>query len=633
MICPNCYSSSWHPQGICSNCRYSRPRPSSFGGRHPALLISLALAIALGAVATAVSGFLVLKKNGYFKAFEKAFEQGYQEGLRRSQNHKNSLPVEHGAAVRPDDLTGHGQLYFVPVGRQTFSAQSLADYYAHKFAIHVTVLPAVAVRSSDCVPERRQCFAEELMADMTAAYPEIAQNPASVMIALTDEDIRPREEGWEFTYSWHSARIGIVSSWRMNPSSWGGRRNDAIALASTRQMLTKYIAMQYFHLPDSLDPSSVMFTPLTPNGGPDDLHESDLHPEASVNGRRGTPYACLYFTYSYESDTITPDNPVLSDCRYGSPASDVAHETFQTNLGVGYLIQRAMDFQMDSKPAIVFRRAYSSGYSRPLQLGLGWNTGHSFNTYIGSDGYNAQTHINLFHEDGTVEYFARLDHSRGFDPNYAFQTSDHAIYGARLTWAGNHYKLTYRDGSVSTFLPCTSDGVLCLWTGHQDADGNSLLMDRTPDRELPTVTASDNQAISFHYNKNRQVTDAEATNGQRVSYDYADDGCLASVHRTDGTVALYEYDQNHRMTSFSVKRGNASPKRILTNEYDDRGRITRQTLADVGTFSIEYLAERNGYASELRITDPAGQIFDISSGQTDYIVRTTPIKFPAVPGR
>src|SRR5258707_7500607 len=83
-----------------------------------------------------------------------------------------------------------------------------------------------------------------------------------------------------------SSRMGVVSTRRMDPSFWGGRPDNAVRLASTKQMLTKYIALQYFHLPESFDPTSNLFSPLTPDAGPDDIYESDLHSEASANCSR-----------------------------------------------------------------------------------------------------------------------------------------------------------------------------------------------------------------------------------------------------------------------------------------------------------------------------------------------------------
>jgi YD repeat-containing protein len=538
------------------------------------------------------------------------------------------LPIQHGKVVVPEDLRGHGKLYFVPVGRQVIPIQALADYYLEKFGAHVTVLPQVEVQASDCFPERGQCGAEDLEAEMTAAYGEIARNPDSVMIALTDEDIFPRERGWNFTYSWHSARIGIVSSRRMDPAFWGEAPNEATRLANTRQMLTKYIALLYYHVPPSFDPTSVMRSPLTPNGGSDDIYQSDLHPEESVNGRRGTPSPCLFLSYSYETHRVTLDQPVLTDCDYPNPAH-ADEETFDTNLGWGRLTQRSLDLALDSTARIEFRRGYNSAYQRPVDFGLGWGVNHSYNAWLSSDGLSALTFINITREDGVEERFNRLDRGRGFDPNAIYETQEDPIYGARLTYQAGHYKLQYRDGAFATFLECNSTSVRCYWIGYQNAKGNVLSSVRAANQELQQVTSNDHQRLAFKYDDRHRIVTLEASDGRRVLYEYDIAGCLAQVQRADGQVALYEYDPGHHMTSFSVARQRgAPPENVLSNQYDAQGRLVRQTIAGVGVFKIEYLAiDTNRYARALRLTDPAGRVLNIDVGD-EYVVYADTVRFP-----
>jgi len=140
-----------------------------------------------------------------------------------------------------------------------------------------------------------------MMISMKRAHPKIARDPDSVMIALTDEDIFSALSWFgPLTYSFHAGYLsGIVSTRRMDPAFWGDAPDDAVRLANTKQMLTKYVAFMYFRVPYSHDPTSIMHQPLTPNGGPDDLYESDLHSEESANGFWGEEQPCLYFTYSY----------------------------------------------------------------------------------------------------------------------------------------------------------------------------------------------------------------------------------------------------------------------------------------------------------------------------------------------
>src|SRR5262249_27645997 len=157
-------------------------------------------------------------------------------------------------------------------------------------------LPEVAVGPSSYDAARGQYIAEEMILDTKRAYPKIARSADSIMIILTDEDIYPRSLGWNFTYSFHTGyKFAVVSSRRDDPACEEPDKphDPAIQLAFSNQMLTKSVAMLYFRLPHSFDPPSIMYQPLMPNGGPDDLYESDLHSEESANGFRGQGLPCL----------------------------------------------------------------------------------------------------------------------------------------------------------------------------------------------------------------------------------------------------------------------------------------------------------------------------------------------------
>ncbi|HEV7673256.1 MAG TPA: hypothetical protein VGQ12_01870 [Candidatus Angelobacter sp.] len=540
--------------------------------------------------------------------------------------------VEHGRVANPEELHGHGKLYFVPVGRQAIFVRSLAEYYAQKFGTEIYILPLVKLAPSACVPERNQCIAEEVVGAMANAYPDIARNPESVMIALTDEDLFPKATGWDFTYSQHSDRIGVVSTRRMDPSFWGRRPDNAARLASTKQMLTKYIALQYFHLPESFDPTSILFSPLTPSDGPDDIYESDLHSEASANGSRGSSFPCLFFTYSHKTHEVKIGQPLVSDCEHENFAGTSDEENFDTNLGWGLLEQRSIDLRLNSTPVIEFKRGYNSSYNTAMPFSLGRSTNHSYNSWLSSDGGAALTYMHINHEDGNFNFLNRAPAGRGFDPSAVYLSQDYVMYGAQLKWARDHYKLEYRDGSWATFLPCDPIHIFCYWTGYQDGQGNSLRFDRGPNRELRQLTASDNQGITFQLDEQHRTTKAEATDGGQVSYEYDSAGCLDRVHRIDGQETLYEYDPGHRMTSMSViSSPGAAQETILKNEYDSRGRVITQTLKGVGSFHIEYASSAERYSSRVKVTTPAGDVLDISIGSNSYVARSQHVQFPAVP--
>jgi hypothetical protein len=393
MQCTNCHFERPVLAGPCPNCGFvviAEPRPS-LGRQNPVRLI-LACFFVLAALGFVVAQIAVPL---YRQMRATGSVQETPKPTRESRIHATQFAIEHGRVATPEDLHGYGKLYFVPVGRQAIFVRSLAEYYANKFGIQIYLLPEVKLGPAACVPERNQCIAEEVIGAMASAYSDIARNPESVMIALTDEDIFPKELGWDFTYSLHSARLGVVSTRRMDPAFWGGRPNNTLGLASTKQMLTKYIAMQYFHLPESLDPTSIMFSPLTPNGGSDDIYESDLHSEDSANGLRGMPYPCLHFTYSYTRHEIQPEQPVLSECKYVNAATSTDEETFETNLGAGQLAQRSMDIQLNATPPIELRRGYNSGYAIVRSFAFGWSANHSYNPGLTTDDEASLTSLNI----------------------------------------------------------------------------------------------------------------------------------------------------------------------------------------------------------------------------------------------
>ncbi|HEV8492022.1 MAG TPA: RHS repeat domain-containing protein, partial [Candidatus Angelobacter sp.] len=265
---------------------------------------------------------------------------------------------------------------------------------------------------------------------------------------------------------------------------------------------------------------------------------------------------------------------------------------------------------------------------------LGWGTDHSYNSRLSSDGVAALTYIHINHEDGATDYLDRVTPGRGFDASAIYESKLDPMYGARLTWQDNHYKLQYRDGAWSTFLPCDGGAIQCYWTGYQDAKGDSLRSKRGPHQELLQLTASDNQGVSFQSDDHRRVIEAKATDGTAVSYTYDAAGCLAQVHRADGQVTLYEYDPAHRMTSMSVIRNpGAGPETILTNEYDSHGRVITQTLKGIGSYHIEYVATAGGYSSQVKVTTPAGEVLNISIGRNIYVARSEHVQFPALPPR
>jgi YD repeat-containing protein len=624
MRCAVCSFQLAAPQAACPRCGSFLAVPTAGGAADPPrtfryLLAGSVVFLAVLGIATS----RLLSKSSFWDLLLKA-NPAFGQAPRERR-------VVHGDVVKPDELEAHGKLYFVPMGRQAIPVESLAAYYRNKFKMEITVLPEVAIGSTAYDAPRRQCIAEEMILDMRRAYSKIARAPYSTMIVLTDEDIYPRSLNWKFTYSFHTGyKFAVVSSRRNDPAFWDqSKPHDRVAqLAGAKQMLTKYIALLYFHLPHSFDPSSIMYQPLTPNDGPDDLHESDLHSEESANGFRGSGGPCLIYSYSHATGVMRHRAPDVEECGHPVPASP-QEEIFETHLSTGEFFEFALDFQLDSAPPVDFHRSYRSQYVPSMALGRGTN--HNYNTWLYSDGADKLSFIDIISEDGARDHLVRVSPGVGFSPSVVFENRDNAqeLYGARLSWDSDHFKLQYRDTSWFTFLPCT-DG-RCYWSGYQDSAGHVLRFDRDASRNLVRLTASDNQGIDFQSDSQYRLVTGKDSSGNLVSYQYGVPGDLVKVTHADGHVTLYSYDSAHRMTAMAVDTSSGEPVTVFTNEYDSSGRVVRQTLAGGSVYRLAYETDLRSPRNHVKLTEPSGRVLEIiRPSDNDFVVRSTTVRFPAV---
>ena len=174
MQCTNCHVQVPELSGPCPNCGFVspiQPQPS-LGSQKPGRLIVFCLLcvvlIALIVQRVALPAFREVQASH-------AAQETPKETPKVEVN-STQYAVEHGRVANPEELHGHGKLYFVPVGRQAIFVRSLAEYYANKFGIQIYILPEVKLAPSACVPERHQCIAEEVIGAMTSAYSDIARN-------------------------------------------------------------------------------------------------------------------------------------------------------------------------------------------------------------------------------------------------------------------------------------------------------------------------------------------------------------------------------------------------------------------------------------------------------------------------
>jgi predicted Zn-dependent protease len=119
---------------------------------------------------------------------------------------------------------------------------------------------------------RGQVDASTLIDHMVLLFPDVYFDSQAVHIGLTPLDLYDGEDT-HFRYVFGVKRTpenpqAVISTFRMNPETYGLPPDDELLLSRTRKMLTKYIGLLYYELPTSSDPESPLFDSIL---GPNDL--------------------------------------------------------------------------------------------------------------------------------------------------------------------------------------------------------------------------------------------------------------------------------------------------------------------------------------------------------------------------
>src|SRR5437879_8158297 len=136
MQCPTCNTDLPSGQMVCPHCGTSVGAQAEMATLWVIATVVVAALIMLGGSLA----YMIAHQGGSSTA-------QVEEDDDDSATDYTEVAVVHGGVVRPEELEGHGHLYFVSIGRQAIPVDSLADYYRKKFNIEITVLPEVPLES------------------------------------------------------------------------------------------------------------------------------------------------------------------------------------------------------------------------------------------------------------------------------------------------------------------------------------------------------------------------------------------------------------------------------------------------------------------------------------------------------
>lgn len=150
---------------------------------------------------------------------------------------------------------------------------------------------------------------------------------------------------------------------------------------------------------------------------------------------------------------------------------------------------------------------------------------------------------------------------------------------------GAAWELTTRDGT-NYFFPDgfgqTSPAKMAL-IGIRDRNGNTLTVNRDSNGNVTSIVSPNDRYITFTHDSNNHITQVQDDTGRIVSYTYDSSGRLSTVTDAKGGVTTFTYDSNNNMLTVE------DPRQItyLTNQYDSKGRVLKQTLPD-GTYQFAW---------------------------------------------
>jgi len=210
---------------------------------------------------------------------EQAGDQG-QAARGQGQGHPQPpaqalAPVPAQPAAQPRAGQDKRKVYFTTLGKLPSSTMDrLAAYYRDKYGLQIEVLPEVEMDRETFRgafdASRRQLIGEELISVMRRHHPAQADDPDAILIGITRGDMYLRfrpDWGWAFAMR-REGRFAVVSTARMDPRNFGEPPDPELLQTRLQKVLSKQIGALVFHLPESQDKRSVMFSPIL---GLDDL--------------------------------------------------------------------------------------------------------------------------------------------------------------------------------------------------------------------------------------------------------------------------------------------------------------------------------------------------------------------------
>jgi RHS repeat-associated protein len=223
------------------------------------------------------------------------------------------------------------------------------------------------------------------------------------------------------------------------------------------------------------------------------------------------------------------------------------------NTATGNLTETVIDLAFpDAVFGLDLTRTYNSLDATTGALGIGWVGGFAATVSEQTSGEvrlrDSDGRVVTFHPDGTGGY-----------------NRPEEMFADLARNPDGSFVLRYTSGVTAEFDPGGRLVRRVSW------DGQTVTLAYAGGR-LATATSSTGRSLAFTYDAQGLLTSVEAGDGRSVTYTYQD-GMLRTATDPGGAVTTYDSNTAGRITRILGADGNP----VITNAYDDRGRVARQT--------------------------------------------------------
>ncbi|HYL85579.1 MAG TPA: cytochrome c oxidase assembly factor Coa1 family protein [Candidatus Angelobacter sp.] len=503
------------------------------------------------------------------------------------------------------------KVYLVPLGTVPDADLAWAPvYYKAKFALKITVLPAIPLHASAWNSKRRQLIAENLIVLMKQSLPEKVEDQSAILIGVTTADMYIGSFDWNYAINFRQdGRYAVVSTARLGSFLFFQKWNRTLEISRLQKMITKNIYVQCFDVPMSSDYTSAVSGSV--------MSPEEVDPMSDeIIGAEKRWHSLLTSTVPTISMVTAPNQSVAWNMEWsGKPPTDIATEYFAADLWAGLLIQRRTDFYLTGDFPLQFVRTYISREEPAREFGAG--TRDSLDISIGGV---PGKYMELTLENGVRTHFDRdtrgdikgrqayrgkADYFSPFSLGTIFMRGYDIEIETRDGW---HYFFPYRSTAKE-------EEKYSVLTGYSDPQGRRFEMQRDETGELLRITTPAGKWMNFKHDEHNRFQRIEDSEGRVVNYEYGKRGELVRFADSEGHTEIYRYDEKDQMVAVLNSAGQVQ----MTISYSQDGWINGQRLADGRTFKYEYHRDKSGNLSQIRFTDPRGYVTSFDYFGNEYL--------------